>query len=182
MDSIGFVFSAFLGGLVALLEELTLSWRYSLPTLALSAILGASAFLLLSRVIRNRYCAWALAGAWVALIAATIRIGLVLGLQAIGGANLIATAVVFIPSGAIAGVVVARFQRDGLTIAGAVIGIALGVLYHLQLAQGWMSVRPFEGTMLFLMEFLGPAVFAILTILWFRLGRRAFYRGAGLEK
>ena len=118
----------------------------------------------------------------MALLAALIRLGLVFGLEIVSGSNLLATSIVFLPSGAIAGLAVARLRQDHWRMIGAIIGIAIGVLYHLQLAQGWMSVEAVEGTMLFLMEFLGPTVFAVLTMLWFGLCRRAFYRGAGLEE
>jgi ankyrin repeat protein len=176
-----FMFNAAIGGLMALLDELTSSWRYSIPTLALTVLFGVLAFLILRRFVRNRYCVWALTGAWIAFLVATIRIGLVFGIQVLGGSNLVTICMIFIPSGAIAGLAVTRFQREGFAMFGAVIGIAIGVLYHLQLAQGWMSAQPIEGTILFLMEFLGPTLFGVLTTIWLRWCGRSFYRGAGLE-
>jgi len=174
MKTIGFLFSAFGGGLLVFLtEELLQAARYSLPTIFISFVFG----FFLVKVFRLRMPAAAalvIVGAVVAAVSAIVRVALVYGgiVSFLAGVDCFAmrgltllTYLLFGASGAVAGALISRIGRDRQGHEGpCILGIILGVLYHLKVAQGWWSGRAGVQQILFLGEFFAPTVFALVVV------------------
>lgn len=179
MEALSFLFSAFVGGfLVFITEELIQSALYSWPTIIVSVVVGGVALrVLLTRTPAT--VAWVVAGALVAGVTAVLRVGVVYGgyVSFLQGVDAFAirhfhdySYLLFLLSGGVAGVLLARHEGIGrIQRLLCVLGISLGVLYHLKVASGWMSMRPTVRPFLFAGEFIAPAVFAYALGL---LGRR----------
>lgn len=170
MEALSFLFSAFVGGfLVFITEELLQGALYSWPTIIVSVIAG----MVVVRVLLIRTpatVAWVVTGALVAGLTAVVRVGVVYGgyVSFLQGVDAFAirhlhdyTYLLFLLSGGVAGGLLARPEpTGGLQRVLCILGIALGVLYHLKVASGWMSMRPVVRPFLFVGEFISPALFA----------------------
>lgn len=115
--------------------------------------------------------AWALAGAFVAVLAAILRVAFAYGglVADSAGVDCFATQglhgytyLLFALSGAVAGACIYWVGENPVFAALGVLGVVLGVLYHLKIAEGWWTGRVVVQQILFLGEFLAPAVFALV--------------------
>jgi len=170
MEQLRFLLEAFLGGFLVLFsEELVQGAGYSLPTILISYAIGLPLYLLLSRKF-NRWATWCIVGLVTALVASVFRLGVVYkgyvslltGVDCFAMRNLTnATYVLFGLSGCVAGLLIASLYRLQIRHTG-IVGIIIGVLYHLKVASGWWTARLPARQILFLGEFLAPALFVLI--------------------
>lgn len=179
MEALGFLFNAFAGGfLVFVSEELLQALLYSWPTI-IAAVVAGTVVLRFALRRTTATAAWVMTGALVAGLTAVVRLGIAYGgyVSFLQGVHAFAirdlhdhTYLLFLLSGGLAGGLLAQQEPAGsLRRVLGILGIALGVLYHLKVAEGWMSMRPIVRPLLFAGEFIAPALFAYAMGL---LGRR----------
>ena len=172
---------AFVSGLLTLItEELLLPPLYAWEALVPSVILGIAVLrFLLPRT--SVTVSWVTSGAVVAGMTSLVRVAVVFGryVSFVQGADAFAikdfhgyTYLLFVLSGGVAGALLARREpARSATRALALVGLSLGVLYHLKISQSWMFMYPTARSILFTGEFLSPAIFAYVFSL-FGGGRR----------
>jgi len=176
VNSFDFLFKAIVGGFFEYCNDLISSWYYSVPTILISIALGFVVYRATLHFYENPYVVWAFTGGCVAFIAAVLRPGLVYGgfvrnLQGVDCFSLnglqIWSYLLFVFSGEVAGIAIAKWHRQPLTFIAATTGIVLGVLFHYSVAQGWMTTQLYPRIALGGIEFLAPAGFALaLTCVW----------------
>jgi hypothetical protein len=175
MDALELVAVCILGLFFFLVEEFGDSPFYAVTTVVVSvAVSTAVAAALPWR--RRKVASWCLLGSVQASLTAILRPGLVYGgpvlylhgvdcfdRQGLDGVSY----ALFAVSGAVAGRFIARRAVSHHLRTLPLLGVALGVLYHFKLAEGFWSAWPsVKGTMLFVAEFFAPSVYGVLMATW----------------
>lgn len=170
MASLEFILNGFVVGFSSfIVVELFRNALYSWPTLFVSVIMG----IVVLRVLLLRFpniIAWVLTGSLVAGVTALVRIGIPIEgyFPFVPGLHTFATRhtdaysyFLFFLSGAAAGALLVRQNpTTRLHQLVCIAGISLGVLYHMEVAVGFVSMQPVKIVVIFIGEFFAPTVFA----------------------
>jgi len=88
------------------------------------------------------------------------------------------TYVLFALSGGVGGILIAALDDDSnWSSLGGILGIVLGVLYHLKIARHWWTAMLLKRSVLFLGEFMAPTIFSLLMLLQMRYWSHCYKRG-----
>lgn len=170
MDQLAFLSDAFLRGFLALIsEEFVQNTQYIVPTIFISYVAGILIYLLFSMKF-NQTIAWSVAGFVTAYAASVLRVGIVERKYIAFLANIDCfatqgltdtTYLLFGLSGCAAGLLMSTFLRTWIKVI-SLLGITIGVLYHLTIASEWITSAFPSKQLLGLGEFLAPLFFVFL--------------------
>ena len=170
MDQLAFLSDAFLRGFLALIsEEIVQNTQYIIPTILISYVAGLLIYLLFSMKF-NQTIAWSVSGFVTAYVASVLRMGIVelkyvafhADIDCFASQGLTDTTYILLGlSGCAAGLFMSSFMRTWIK-AISLLGIIIGVLYHLQIASDWITTAFPSRQLLGLGEFLAPMFFVFL--------------------